>query len=216
MEEMSAQKGRTIDILDFVDLKEIDPIYFAKSYFLAPAEGGMKAYALLHQAMAESGQIAIARVVLRAKESLAAIRIYQKALMMETMYYPEEIRSVELLTELHQDFTVQEKEVAMAQSLIASLTIPFNPQKYQSEYRQAVRQMIEAKVQGEEVIIPTKPQPGKVVDLMEALRASIRLAEEKQGKEPLNKDNQEEPTKTTKETKPRTRKRKKGAELAAK
>jgi DNA end-binding protein Ku len=182
LEGIAAEKSKTIDIIDFVNLAEIDPIYFHRSYFLAPAEGGQKAYALLRQAMENTSRIAIARVVIRAKESLAAIRVYKQGLIMETIYYPEEIRSIELVPELQTEVSLKEKELDMAESLIASLTTQFEPEKYTNEYRQAVRELIEAKVQGQEIVRPVQPQTGNVVDLMEALQASIELAKAKNSK----------------------------------
>jgi len=179
LEGITAEKSRTIDIIDFVNLSEIDPIYYHRSYYLAPAEGGQKAYALLRQAMEKTARIAIARVVIRSKESLAAIRVYRNGMIMETIYFPDEIRSLDLIPELQMEVELKEKEIEMAESLITSLTTEFQPETYTNEYRQAIRDMIEAKVQGQELVKPLQPQAGKVVDLMEALRASIKLAEDK-------------------------------------
>ncbi len=201
LEGIAAEKSKTIDIIDFVNLAEIDPIYFHRSYFLAPAEGGQKAYALLRQAMENTARIAIARVVIRAKESLAAIRVYKQGLIMETIYYPEEIRSIDLVPELQTEVSLKEKELEMAESLIASLTTQFVPEKYTNEYRQAVRELIEAKVQGQEIVRPAQPQTGKVVDLMEALQASIELAKAKDSKTSTTKADQAEPSSKAKRPK---------------
>ncbi len=169
---------RSIDIIDFVDLKEIDPIYFDKSYYLAPGDGGQKAYELLKSAMQETGKIAIAKVVIRSKETIAALRVYQNALVMETMHYPDEIRSVDLLPELHYQVKIHDNETKMAVNLIGSLTDHFEPDKYNNEYRQALLEVIQAKVAGEEIEVVPRAETGKVVDLMEALKASIDLAKE--------------------------------------
>ena len=113
---------------------------------------------------------------------------------METIYYPEEIRSIDLVPELQTEVSLKEKELEMAESLIASLTTRFEPEKYTNEYRQAVRELIEAKVQGQEIVRPAQPQTGKVVDLMEALQASIELAKTKNSKTSATKADQAEPS----------------------
>lgn len=172
---------KTVDILDFVDLSEIDPIYFEKSYYLAPNDGGQKAYELLKRAMEETGKIAIAKVVIRTKESLAAIRVRDNALVMETMFYPEEVRSTDALTELNYNVKVNENEVNMATNLISSLSENFDPEKYSNEYRGALMEVIQAKIAGEEISVPEAPTTGKVIDLMDALKASIQMAKKEKG-----------------------------------
>jgi len=172
------ETARSVDIVDFVDLKEIDPVFFDKSYYLAPGDGGEKAYELLKQAMEKTGKIAVAKVVIRSKESLAAIRVYKSALVMETMFYPEEIRKVEHLPELNYEVKIHENEIKMAENLIGSLSEHFAPEKYHNEYRRALMDVIQAKVAGEEIEIAPRPETGKVVDLMEALKASIELAKD--------------------------------------
>lgn len=178
MANLPLETARNMDIVDFVDLKEIDPVYFDKSYYLAPGDGGEKAYELLKQAMEKTGRIAVAKVVIRSKESLAVIRVYKDALVMETMFYPDEIRNVELLPELHYEVKIHENEMKMAESLISSLSEPFEPGKYHNEYRKALMDVIQAKVAGEEVEVVPRPETGKIVDLMEALKASIQLAKD--------------------------------------
>ncbi|KJS21392.1 MAG: DNA repair protein [Clostridiaceae bacterium BRH_c20a] len=169
---------KAIEIIDFVDLSEIDPIYFVKSYFLAPTELGHKPYNLLYMAMQETGKIAIARVVLRSKETLACVRLYENALLMETIFYPSEIRSPEMMPELMKEVKVNESELEMAKNLINSLSTGFNPEKYKSQYREALLELIEAKIRGQEIAIPEQPEAATVVDLMEALRASLAKVEE--------------------------------------
>lgn len=170
---------KAIEIIDFVDLAEIDPIYFIKSYYLAPTELGLKPYNLLFKAMEETGKIAIARVILRSKETLACLRLYGNALLMETIFYPEEIRSANLIPELNNDVKVNENELKMAISLIENLSTKFTPEKYTSQYREALMQLIEAKIQGEEIAVPEQPEGATVVDLMEALKASIAHVEDR-------------------------------------
>lgn len=181
-EQIPAANTRTIDIVDFVDLKDIDPVYFDKSYYLAPDETGVKAYTLLIKSMEETGKIAIAKIVIRSKESLAALRVRNGVMLLETMFYPDEIRSSEGLFDGHKDVKIHENEIKMAISLINNLAAPFQPAKYTDEYRRALLEIIRAKVEGQEVAVPEKPVAGKVVDLMEALKASVELAKKERGK----------------------------------
>lgn len=176
LENLPAATARAVEILDFIDLAEIDPLYYDKSYYLTPNEGGQKAYALLKKAMQDTGKIAIAKVVIRSKQSLAAIRVHQEALVMETMFFPEEIRSTKFLAELDYQTELHDNELKMAISLINSLAATFDPEKYNNEYRAALMEVIQAKIAGEEISIPAQAPTGKVIDLMEALKASIQLA----------------------------------------
>lgn len=170
--------GKSIEILDFVDLSEIDPVYYEKSYYLAPGDGGAKVYELLKRAMDETGKVAVARVMIRSRESLAAIRASGRAIVMSTMHFPDEIRQPGVLTELNYQVSLHDNEVKMAVSLINSLSSEFQPEKYTDTYRQGLMEKIQAKIAGEVIETPAKPEPGKVVDLMEALKASINLAKE--------------------------------------
>jgi DNA end-binding protein Ku len=185
LERIPLDNTKTIDILDFVDLQEVDPVYFAKSYYLEAAPGGEKAYSLLVTAMNETGKVAIARVIIRTKQSLAALRVKEGVLLMETIFYPDEIRSPASLNAGLESARLHENEIKMAVSLVENLSVSFEPQKYHDEYRQALRELIDAKIVGKEVVnAPEVIDKGKVVDLMEALQASVKLAEEnrKQGK----------------------------------
>ncbi len=152
---------------------------YDKTYFLEPGEGGAKPYALLRRALRESGRIGLSRVALRGKASLAAIRLYREnCLVMETMHFPEEIRTFTSLN-LPADEGFREQELAMAKLLIGTLAGPFVPENFQNEYRAALLQMIQEKVAGQQVYRPDVAAPAaKVMDLMEALRQSINLAEE--------------------------------------
>lgn len=176
LESIPDEATRTIDIVDFVDLRDIDPVYFDHSYFLGPEETGKKAYILLKRAMEEAGKIAVARVVIRSKQSLACLRPYgENHLVMETMFYPEEVRNAAEIP-VSSDVKLHENEVKMAVQLVSSLSARFSPEKYTDEYRKALLEIIKAKVEGEEIVIPAARED-KVVDLMEALKASLALAE---------------------------------------
>ena len=178
LETLDPEKSRTIDIEDFVDLAEIDPVYYDHPYYLVPDKGAAKAYGLLLNAMRESGRVAIARVVLRSKEQLVAIRPDRdgNVLMMETMIFADEVVPKEDLDGLPEaeELQVSEREVKMAQQLIESLATEFEPARYKDEYREKVLQLIEAKAAGEEIAVaPEAPAPAKVPDLMAALEASL-------------------------------------------
>ena len=193
LEALEPQKTRTIDIEDFVDLEQIDPIYYDHPYYLAPDTGAAKAYRLLVDAMEDSGKVAVARVVLRSKEHLVAIRPRDGALAMETMLFADEVIPPESLEELvagDGDVQTSDRELAMANQLIDSLASDFEPEKYRDEYRERVLDLIERKAQGETIVIEEpEAEPEKVPDLMAALEASIASAKkpEKKAKKPAAK-----------------------------
>ena len=176
LDSLSPEKTRTIDIEDFVDLDEIDPIYYDHPYYLVPDKGSAKAYGLLLDAMREAGKVAIARVVIRSKENLVAIRPRDGVLAMETMLFADEVVPTDSLDEMTTDTAVKtsDRELTMARQLIDSLSSDFEPEKYHDEYRERVLDLIERKAQGETIVIeePTK-EPEQVPDLMAALEASI-------------------------------------------
>jgi DNA end-binding protein Ku len=176
LDSLSPEKTRTIDIEDFVDLDEIDPIYYDHPYYLAPDTGAAKAYQLLVDAMEDAGKVAIARVVIRSKENLVAIRPRDGVLAMETMLFADEVVPTDSLDEMTTDTAVKtsDRELTMARQLIDSLSSDFEPEKYHDEYRERVLDLIERKAQGETIVIeePTK-EPEEVPDLMAALEASI-------------------------------------------
>lgn len=186
LERIPDGNSRTIDIVDFVDLEEIDPIFFEKSYFLEPSQGGEKAYALLKRAMTDTGKIAVARVVIRTKEQLAVLRVYRDVLLMAIIFYPDEIRSTAGLSGIQTAPNLHENEIQMANSLIANLSGHFDPAKYTDTYRENLMTLIQTKITGGEVTAPEAKETGKVIDLMEALRASLaattRQAEAPPGK----------------------------------
>jgi DNA end-binding protein Ku len=176
LEALAPEKSRTIDIEDFVDLADIDPVYYDHPYWLVPDKGAAKAYSLLLKAMEESGKVAIARVVLRNKEHLVALRPAGPGLMMETMVFHDEVVPADDLDELlaAQETTASDREVAMAKQLIGSLTTEFEPGRYTDTYREKILELIERKAAGEEVAVqPEAPAPAKVPDLMAALEASL-------------------------------------------
>jgi DNA end-binding protein Ku len=177
LDALDPEKTRTIDIEDFVDLDDIDPVYYDHPYYLVPDTGAAKAYGLLLNAMKESGKVAIARVVLRSKEQLVAIRpAPSDVLMMETMIFADEVVPPEDLDGLPEanELKASDRELKMAQQLIDSLSSEFDPAKYHDEYREKVLELIERKAQGEEIAVqPEAPQPAKVPDLMAALEASL-------------------------------------------
>ncbi|WP_127588479.1 non-homologous end joining protein Ku [Paenibacillus koleovorans] len=168
-----AEVNKEIKILDFVNLTEIDPIYFQKTYYLAPNETGANAYSLLLEAMRQSGKIGIAKVSIRSKSSLAAIRIMEDCIVMETIFYPDEIRSVKQVPNLPEKPVVNEKELLMANMLIEQLSSPFEPEKYKDDYRAKLLTMIEQKIAGQEVRIAPEAPSTNVIDLMAALQASL-------------------------------------------
>ncbi|WP_281884562.1 Ku protein [Paenibacillus sp. YYML68] len=173
LEKLTGEITKEIKILDFVDLTEIDPVYFHKTYYLAPNETGAGAYNLLLQAMKDTGKIGIAKVSIRSKSSLAAIRIIDRCIAMETIYYPDEIRSVDQVPNLPESSSVNEKELEMAKLLINELSTPFEPEKYKDDYRAAMLEAIEQKVAGRQVTVSPEPHRANVIDLMSALQASL-------------------------------------------
>ena len=178
LEALDPEKSRTIDIEDFVDLADIDPVFYDHPYYLVPDKGAAKAYGLLLSAMEEAGKVAIARVVLRSKEQLVAIRPHRDGnlLMMETMIFADEVVPPEDLDGLPEkdDLKASDRELKMAQQLIESLASEFEPARYHDEYREKVLELIEAKAQGEEIAVqPEAPKAERVPDLMAALEASL-------------------------------------------
>jgi len=181
--ELPLTTSRAIDVLQFVPLEQVDPIYFAKSYYLEPDKTGVKPYVLLRDALEQSGQVALVKVALRNRESLATLRVREGVFVLETMLWPDEVRRPEFAF-LDEEVEVRPQELAMAGSLIETLSGEFDPSAYKDSYREALQAVIEAKVAGREVVQPSQTQPtaGTVVDLMAALRASVAAA--KKGRPP--------------------------------
>jgi DNA end-binding protein Ku len=182
LDAIAPEKTRTIDIEDFVDLEDIDPVYYDHPYWLVPDKGAAKAYALLLEAMRDSGKVAIARVVLRNKEQLVAVRPSGDALMMETMVFHDEVVPSDDIEDLPapSELEVSDRELKMARQLVDSLSSEFDPSRYRDEYRDKVLDLIERKAAGEEIALqPEAPQPAKVPDLMAALEASLAAVKDK-------------------------------------
>jgi DNA end-binding protein Ku len=173
LESLTEGVNKEIKILDFVNLTDIDPIYFQKTYYLAPNETGAGAYNLLLSAMRDTGKIGIAKVSIRSKSSLAAIRIIDNCIAMETIFYPDEIRPVEQVPGLPEQVATNDKELTMAKMLIEQLSTPFEPEKYNDDYRHALLDAIQHKVAGEEIQAAPEQKRTNVIDLMAALQASL-------------------------------------------
>lgn len=193
-EEMAAlapKASRTIDISDFVLQDEIDPIFYESAYYLVPDELARKSYALLASAMEESGRVAIATMVMRTKQYLAAIRPVDGRLMISTMIYADEVVDVEAIPGLDDldEIEVTDAERAMATQLIDSLAAEFEPERYRDSFREQVMELIEAKAQGETttVELPAGDDDGGVVDLLAALEASVKAAKEAKQRHPSAK-----------------------------
>ncbi|MCH6267471.1 MULTISPECIES: Ku protein [Neobacillus] len=165
---------KAVEIIDFVKIEEIDPIYFERSYYMSPNEGGGKAYSLLRKALEESQKVGIAKIVIRSKEQLAVIRVYENTLVMETIHYPDEVRKAADVPNVPSEDKVTKKELDTAILLIDQLTSAFEPEKYTDEYRTALLELIESKRQGKDTVTAaTKEVATNVTDLMAALQASI-------------------------------------------
>jgi DNA end-binding protein Ku len=181
---------RTIEIDEFVDLGDIDPIYYDAPYYLAPDKAA-KPYALLAQAMEQTGKVGIAHFVMRTKQYLAAVRPQQGRLLLSTMVYADEINDPAEIPELAEleHLELSERELAMAEQLIDSLSAEFEPEKFHDTYREAVLELIERKAAGEQVVAPAAAaEPDKVVDLMAALEASVAAAKQARSRHPTAHD----------------------------
>ncbi|MBP1969808.1 DNA end-binding protein Ku [Virgibacillus natechei] len=197
------QADKAVEIMDFVKLEEIDPIYFEKSYFLSPNDGGDKAYGLLRNSLKDTGKIGVAKMVIRSKEQLVIIRVYENTLIAETIHYPDEVRKVKDVPNVPEEITTADKELDTAKMLIDQLTTEFDPEKYTDDYRASLLELIEDKKNNEETTTTTtakeKPTPDNTTDLMGALEASLDKA----------KSNKTKPTQPKKKTKSTTTKKKK-------
>ena len=185
LDNLPLPTAHAIDISEFVPVDEIEPgLYFDNSYYMEPEELGKKPYHLLREALRVTGKMAIAKIALRDKEHLAALHPNGKGLIMNTLHWPDEIRSTEGLKGLEDEVKINPKELEMAKALIESLADSFDPSRYKDEYREAVMKVVHAKMEGEVIAAPEAPQPAKVMDLMEALRQSVEQAKKQRaGKE---------------------------------
>jgi DNA end-binding protein Ku len=185
LQALAPEATRTIEIEDFVEIDEIDRVYFDQPYYLVPNKGGARPYSLLLRAMGETGKIAIARVVLRARERLVAVHPHGEVLMMSTLHYGDELNPTSELRELQEEreASVGERELEVARRLVESLAEPFDIGRYRDTYREAVLEMIDRKAAGEEVVAEPPPalQTLQAPDLMGALQASLEQARARGG-----------------------------------
>ena len=179
-DKVPVESSRAIDIVQFVDLDEIDPMLYKKSYYLVPDETGAKAYALLREALSQDNKVGIAKVSFRDKEHLAALRFKDESFVLETMYWPDEIRAADF-GGVDVDLKVRAQELEMARQLIENLTAEWDPEEFTDEYREALLRIVEAKISGEEIEVIEAEPTAKVVDLMEALKASVAAAKKQTG-----------------------------------
>jgi DNA end-binding protein Ku len=173
LESVPLETAGTVSVTSFVTLDEINPLFYEKSYYLAPDEGGQKAFRLLHDTMTEATRVAVGKVVIKEKEHLVSVRPHDGALVLSTLYYADEVRAVDDIPELPVQTKIHPNEKKMAMQLIEGLAAEFSPAEYTDDYRQALEKVINAKVQGEPLEAPRKSE--KVVDLMEALRRSLQV-----------------------------------------
>jgi DNA end-binding protein Ku len=177
LDAIEPRKTKSIDIEDFVDLDEIDPLYYDHPYYLLPGQGAQKPYKLLVEAMRKANKVAVARVVIRTKEQLVAIRPVDDILAMASMNFADEVIDPDSFDEAPgDDVDTSKREIEMAEQLIASLTSEFDPSKYEDTYRERVLEMIERKAEGEEITVQPVEEPEEVPDLMAALEASLAAA----------------------------------------
>jgi DNA end-binding protein Ku len=213
MQALAPKASRTIEIEDFVDLDQIDPIYFESTYYLVPDRAAAKPYRLLVEAMTQLEKVAVGRIVMRGKEHLVAIRPRDDVLCVETMRYADEVVTPNELEGLPEDEDVAptQRELDMAQQLIESLAGDFEAAKYHDQYREQLLDLIERKAAGEEIVAePLVEEPAKVVDLMAALEASLARAGKAGAAEearPARKAATKKPTKTAKKTTKKTAKK---------
>src|ERR1700733_5754897 len=194
LEALDPKATKTIDIEEFVEIADIDPIDYDHSYYLAPATGGAKAYRLLLDAMREAGKVAIGRVVIRSKQQLCALRPTDDVIALSTMLFGDEVLNPERIDELDavQDADATDRELTMAQQLIDSLSSEFDPTKFKDDYRERVLDLIERKAAGEEIAVqPEAEEEAPVPDLMAALEASlaaVRSGDEDEAPKPRRRE----------------------------
>jgi DNA end-binding protein Ku len=177
LDNLPLATAHTVDIQEFVPADEVEPgLYFKSAYYVEPEELGKKPYHLLRKALESTGRMAIAKIALRDREHLCALHANGEGILMNTLNWPDEIRSTEGLKGLEGEVKINPRELEMAKALIESLAESFDPSRYHDEYREAVMKVVQAKIDGEVIEAPAAPQPAKVMDLMEALRASVEAA----------------------------------------
>lgn len=209
LESVQPKKTKAIEIEDFVEIGEIDPVYFNTPYYIVPQETGTKPYRLLVDAMEKSGRVGIARFVLRNKESLCALRPKGGALILETMYFGNEVVDLDDIEEVPRQTKTDERELKMAGQLIDQLAGKFNPDKYEDEYVKALREMVERKAAGEQVVVAPEPEPvGRTTNLMDALQASLAKARASAGRErPAVQDRKTNPDERPKKSRSKSKRK---------
>jgi DNA end-binding protein Ku len=175
------ESNKLVDVIQFVDESEIDPMFYKSSYYLIPEKIGVKAYRILAEALVDKGRVAIAKVSIREKQQLATLRAKDGVIVMETMYWPDELRDAEF-EELDAQVEIRPEEVKMAASLIDNLTKPFEAESFVDGTREAIADLAAKKVAGEEIVTASSPEPTKVVDLLDALKASVEATKSKEVK----------------------------------
>jgi DNA end-binding protein Ku len=180
--DLPLPSARVVDVMQFVPVEQIDPIYFNKSYYLEPEKTAIKPYVLLRDALEESETAGLVKVAIRNREQLATLRVRDGVIVLETMIWPDEVREPDFGF-LDDDIDLRPQEQAMARSLLESMAGDFDPTQYTDDYRAALQSVIEAKIEGREIVETEEPQPnaGNVVDLMSALRASVEAAKQSRG-----------------------------------
>ena len=181
LDRLDVELTHSVDICDFVSLDEIDPIYFRQTYYLVPQEGGEKPYRLLVEALVQTGRVGIAKVVIRNKQHLACLRPYENVLLIETMYYADEVRRPEEVAgEAVTENGLRKAEVEMAKSLVENLSAGFDPGRYDDTYRSELLELIHSKAEGAPLPEP-REEEAQVVDLMQALRESVERTQKARG-----------------------------------
>jgi DNA end-binding protein Ku len=181
IEKAAPPSAQVVEVAEFVKTNEVDPVYFERSYYVSPEPAGEKAYSLLFEAMRRSGYMAIAKITMYSRETVVILRPGQRGILMHSMYYADEVRAIdEFRTDVN---AVSDKELALAATVIEGLAAPFDPEKYHDTYRVNLQALIKAKVEGQAVVETARPKPlAPVVDIMEALRASLSKLDEQRKK----------------------------------
>jgi len=176
LERIEIESGKTIEIMRFIDLDKLDSIYFDRSYYLVPSEESKKPYFLLMEALQANNKVAVGRVVMHEREHIVALRPYENSILMETLHYADEIRDPRDFPELRAPVEVSKDELELAGQLIRIMKKPFNLKEYRDRYHESLKQLVEAKMKGkEELVEPKLPEVEATKDLMEALKASIKV-----------------------------------------
>ena len=177
LEKLEAKSGKTIEILRFIDLDKLDPVYYDSGYFLVPSEDSKKPYFLFMEALQANNKVAVGRVVMHEREHLVALRAYGNSILMETLHYADEIRDPSDFPELRKPVEVSPEELELAGELIRIMKKPFNLKEYKDRYHESLQQLVEAKMKGKEELVEVKvPEVETTKDLMEALKASIKVS----------------------------------------